>query len=103
MAFDDGVKIQAVNDLYAMFESLEIPGYYRKGEVNPLAGRVRVIPRDATLYAMIPERDREKLAMARNLLKGIRGAECLHEVICDKDEISYDQFARPGKVVVLYA
>ena len=97
-----GVTVESVGKLYAQFERMDVPDYYAEGEENPYAGRCRVIPRKATAYAMVPAGEPENVAMARLLLKGVGRRRKVREVICEKHEINFNQFAKVGKIVVLY-
>ena len=97
-----GVTVESVETLYAEYVRMDVPSYYKDGEENPYAGRTRVVPRKATVYAMVPARETETLIMARQLLKGIGKRRKVREVVCEKHEVNYNQFAQSGKIVVLY-
>jgi hypothetical protein len=96
------VVVESVEKLYREHALMDVPDYYGEGEENPYEGRVRVIPRKATAYTMIPEGETDSIAMARLLLKGIAKRRKIWEVVCDKHEVNYNQFARVGRIVVLY-
>jgi hypothetical protein len=98
----EGVTVESVETLYAEHTRMDVPDYYKDGEENPYAGRVRVIPRKAAVYAMVPERDEDRLAMARLVLKGMAKRKRVREVVCEKHELNYNQFASVGRIVVLY-
>lgn len=98
----EGVTIESVEKLYAEYRRMDVPDYYEEGQENPFAGRCRVVPRKATYYAMVPAKDETRLAQARLLLKGVARRRKVREVICNKGEINYNQFAPASKVVVLY-
>jgi hypothetical protein len=102
MAMQRSVQIETVAELYETYDALDIPGYYEEGEENPYEGRCRVVPRFASVYVMIPETDTTKLALARKMLVALKGKK-VYERVCTKDEVNYDRYSRPGKVVVLYA
>lgn len=97
-----GVTIESVDDLYSRRDAMDIEGYYEKGEVNPWEGRCTVVPKTARFYAMVPSNDDLRLTMARLLLRGVAMRRRVREVVCEKDEINYNQFAPPGQIVVLY-
>jgi hypothetical protein len=97
-----GVTVESVETLYSEFTLMDVPEYYAEGGENPYAGRTRVIPRKATFYAMIPEDDAVNVTMARLLLKGIGRRRKVREVLCEKHEVNFNQFAKVGKIVVLY-
>lgn len=98
----EGVTIERVDVLYAEHARMDVPGYYKDGEENPYAGRCRIIPKTASAYAMIPVRDERRLEMARLLLKGIAKRKRVREVISEKHEVNYNQFAAASQIVVLY-
>ena len=98
----DGVTIESVETLYREHERMNVPAYYTEGGENPYAGRTRVIPRKASVYSMIPEGDEQGITMARLLLKGIAKRKKVWEVVCEKNELNYNQFAKVGKIRVLY-
>lgn len=98
----EGVTIESVETLYREHERMNIPAYYADGGENPYAGRTSVIPRKASVYAMIPESDEQNIAMARLILKGIAKRKKVWEVVCEKHELNYNQFAKAGKIRVLY-
>lgn len=97
-----GVTIEKVETLYEEFQRMDVPAYYHEGGENPYAGRCRVVPRKATYYTMIPERDVEKLAMARLTMKGLARRRKVREVTCAKAEVNFNQFVPASKIVVLY-
>lgn len=98
----EGVTIESVDTLYAEYRRMDVPDYYKDGEENPYEGRVRVIPRKAAIYAMVPEVDENRLMMARAVLKAMAKRRRVREVVCEKHEINYNQFAHAGRIVVLY-
>lgn len=98
----EGVTIERVDTLYAEYTRMDVPEYYKEGEENPYAGRCRLIPETATVYAMIPARDEGRLEMARLLLKGYAKRKRVREVIGEKHEVNFNQFAAASKIVVLY-
>jgi hypothetical protein len=51
---------------------------------------------------MVPSDDGQRLTMARVLLRGVAMRRKVREVVREKHEINYNQFAAPGQIVVLY-
>jgi hypothetical protein len=96
------VQIMPVSELYAEYDRMDVPDYYEDGEVNPYAGRIKVVPRKASFYTMIPAMDETALALARALLKGVGKRRKVREAICTKGECNFNMFAKAGKIVVLY-
>lgn len=97
-----GVTVEKVETLYAEFERMDVPEYYHEGGENPYAGRCRVVPQKATYYTMVPERDADKLTMARLTMKGLARRRKVREVTCEKAEVNYNQFVPATRIVVLY-
>jgi len=95
-------SIHSVDDLYARKAKLDVPGYYEQGEENPWAGLCRIIPRKAKAYAVVLEGDAAALSGAMASLKGFAGRRKIRQTVCDKDTANYNQFSKPGKVVVVY-
>jgi hypothetical protein len=96
------VSIMPVSELYDEFERMDVPDYYKDGEVNPYAGRVEIIPFTATYYTMVPERDELALEMARAMLKGVAKRKKIREAIVSKAKLNYNQFSKASEIVVLY-
>lgn len=98
----EGVSIESVERLYAEYDRMDVPDYYKDGEENPYAGRCRVVPRKASVYAMVPAKSEANLLMARSLLKGFGKRKKVREVLCDKHEINYNMFSDASQIVILY-
>ncbi len=98
----EGVTVESVERLYAEYERMDVPDYYKDGEENPYAGRCRAVPRKASVYTMIPAKNELNLMMARSILKGMGKRKKVREVLCEKHEINYNMFADAGQIVVLY-
>ena len=98
----EGVTIESVEHLYEQFERMNIPSYYAEGGVNPFAGRTSVVPRKATFYALVPEKDEAKVVHARRLLKGVANRRKVREAVREKHEINYNQFAPASRIVILW-
>jgi hypothetical protein len=96
------VTVERVTDLYRQFDRMDVPGYYEGDEQNPYAGRCAVVPKSATVYAMVPAGSDEQISLARALLKGVGGRRKVREKVCTKPEINYNQFAQSGKILVLW-
>jgi hypothetical protein len=99
---DHGVTVESVEKLYAQHLRMDVPEYYFEGGVNPFEGRVRVIPRKAAFYSLVPEDSVQNIELARKLLRGARPRRKIREVICEKHEINFNQFAKVGRIMVLY-
>jgi hypothetical protein len=98
----EGVTIELVDRLYAEYERMDVPDYYKEGEENPYAGRCRIVPKTASVYAMVPAKDERRVEMARALLKAFAKRKRVREVISEKHEVNFNQFAEASKIIVLY-
>jgi hypothetical protein len=96
------VTVEYVAELYAEYTRMDRPDYYGDGEENPYLGRISVIPRKATVYAMVPEGEPDSISLARQLLRGVGGRRKIRAVPCERHEINYNQFAKAGRIIVLY-
>lgn len=102
-AFKEGVTVESVRDLYARRAALDIDGYYRAGENNPYDGLCQIVPTRAQHYVMVHEKDKEHLATARLVMRGLAKRRKVREALCEKHEINYRPFAPAGRIVVLWA
>ena len=98
----EGVTVERVQTLYEEYARMDVPEYYHEGGENPYEGRCRVVPRKANHYVLVPEQDTENLMMARAIMKGIARRRKVREVVCEKHEINFNQFAKAGRIVVIY-
>lgn len=98
-----GVTVESVERLYEQHAKMDVPEYYAEGGENPFEGRIRVIPHRASFYSLVPEGEPENIDLARRLLRGARPRRKIREVVCEKHEINFNQFAKVGRIVVLYA
>jgi hypothetical protein len=103
IAFQDGIDIRTVKDLYASFEALDVPSYYKDGETNPYSGLCQIISQKSRFYTMVPANDEARLLTARHMMKIIAGRRKLRERLCSTDEVNYNQFAKAGHVVLMWA
>lgn len=97
-----GVTVESVARLYEQHTKMDVPEYYAEGGQNPFEGRVRVVPRKAMFYSLVPESEPDNIDLARRLLRGARPRRKIREVLCEKHEINFNQFAKAGRVMVLY-
>lgn len=96
-----GVTVETVTDLYRINASLEKAAAYRKAGIpNPYAGRCRIVPREAQVYAMVPVEDKTEQTLARAMLAAFGKVS---EVVADKDLVNFNRFSKGGQVVVFYA
>lgn len=96
-----GVTVETVTDLYRINATLERASAYRKAGIpNPYAGRCRIVPPDAQVYAMVPVEDEREQRLARAMLQAFGQVS---EVVADKDAVNFNRFSKGGKVVVFYA
>lgn len=100
--FTPGVQIEEVAVLKAKHASLDRPGLYAKGGVNPYNGLMARIPTGAKYYAMVLSGDEDRQILARRMLKGLRRPKIVGEMVCEKDAINFDQFSEAGSVVLMY-
>lgn len=100
--WDEGVSVETVDRLRRRHEALDIPSYYEAGEENPYAGLARLLPRNASYYVMVPQSDQAKVAVARKVMKGLAGRRKVGETVCEKDDVNYSMFAKPGRIVLLW-
>jgi hypothetical protein len=90
------VSVNSVADLWLQFQRF---AKLVEDDVNPFLGITRYIPRSATYYVIVPERETE---LAEVIMKRLAGRKKLRRFAVDKDEINSAAFAPTKKMVVFY-